>query len=96
MSEIYLADRECKVNASEALKEIDKQYLGWGWNTEQTTLDLVDYAIDLESQLEEARAKLIKIESVCDGYKAMQSEYETGTEIPYCDIMNIIKEKGGE
>ncbi len=55
MSEIYLADRECKVNASEALQEIDKQYLGWGWNTEQTTLDLVDYAKDLERQLAEAR-----------------------------------------
>ena len=55
MSEIYLADRECKVSANEALQEIDKQYLCWGWNTEQTTLDLVDYAKALESQLAEAR-----------------------------------------
>jgi hypothetical protein len=54
MTKIYLADRECKVNASEALQEIDKQYLGWGWNTEQTTLDLVDYAKALECQLEGA------------------------------------------
>ncbi len=48
----------------------------------------------LERQLEEATNKLTRIESVCDGYKAMQSEYETDTEIPYWDIMNIIKEKG--
>ncbi len=61
-----------------------------------TPISVLSYITDLESQLEEAMAKLIKIESVCDGYKAMQSEYETGTEIPYCDIMNIIKEKGGE
>ena len=58
MTKIYLADRECKVNASEALQEIDKQYLGWGWNTEQTTLDLVDYAKDLERQLEDKTALL--------------------------------------
>ena len=55
MNEIYLADKECKINASEALNEIDKQYLGWGWNTEQTTLDLVEYAKSLEKQLAEAR-----------------------------------------
>ena len=55
--------------------------------------DLIDYADDLERQLAEAMNKLNKIESVCNGYKAMQSEYETGTEIPYWDIMNIIKEQ---
>lgn len=47
----------------------------------------------LEKQLAEATKKLNKIESVCVGYKGRQSEYETGTEIPYWDIMNIIKEK---
>ena len=46
----------------------------------------------LKLQLEEATNKLNKIESVCDGYKDMQSEYEAGTEIPYWDIMNIIKD----
>ena len=35
MSDIYLADCDCKVSASEALEAIDKQYLGWGWNTEE-------------------------------------------------------------
>ena len=50
-----------------------------------------DEVKDLERQLEESRNKLNKIESVCDGYKAMQSEFETGTEVPYWDIMNIIK-----
>ncbi len=49
---------------------------------------------DLKRQLEEATNKLTRIGSVCDGYKSMQSEYETDTEIPYWDIMNIIKEKG--
>ena len=58
MSKIYLADKECKINASEALKEIDKQYLGWGWNTEQTTLDLVEYTKDLQRQLAEAREEV--------------------------------------
>ena len=48
---------------------------------------------DLERKLKEAMNKLNKIESVCDGYKDMQSEYETGTEIPYWDIMNIIKDQ---
>ena len=62
MSEIYLADYECKVSASEALQEIDKQYLGWGWNTEQTTLDLVDYAKDLERQLEETKGVIASVE----------------------------------
>ncbi len=47
---------------------------------------------DLETQLAEATSKLSKIECVCDVYKDMQSEYETGTEIPYWDIMNIIKD----
>ena len=46
---------------------------------------------DLERQLEEAKNKLNEIESVCNGYKAMQSEYATSTEIPYWDIMNIIE-----
>ena len=64
MSEIYLADRECKVSASEALQEIDKQYLGWGWNTEQTTLDLVDYAQALERQLAEAREEVEMLKDI--------------------------------
>ena len=55
--------------------------------------DACDRLNDLERQLAEAMNKLNKIESVCNGYKAMQSEYETGTEIPYWDIMNIIKEQ---
>ncbi len=49
------------------------------------------YVDDLESQLAEAKNKLNEIESVCNGYKAMQSEYATSTEIPYWDIMNIIE-----
>lgn len=51
---------------------------------------------DLENKLlrenKKLRMKLNEIESVCNSYKAMQSEYETDTEIPYWDIMNIIKD----
>jgi hypothetical protein len=68
MNKIYLADRECEVSASEALQEIDKQYLGWGWNTEQTTLDLAEYAKDLERQLAEARESSIKVSKYLKGF----------------------------
>ncbi len=51
---------------------------------------------DLENKLlrenKKLRMKLNEIESVCNSYKAMQSEYATSTEIPYWDIMNIIEE----
>jgi len=57
----------------------------------ELVVDLNDEHEDFERQLAEATNKLTRIESVCDGYKAMQSEYETDTEIPYWDIMNIIK-----
>lgn len=50
-----------------------------------------DFENKLLRENEELRMKLNKIESVCNGYKARQSEYETDTEIPYWDIMNIIK-----
>ena len=62
----------------------------------QAHIDLSNECIQevesLERQLAETMNKLNKIESVCNGYKAMQSEYETCTEISYWDIMNIIKE----
>ena len=78
VSEIYLADRECKVNASEALQEIDKQYLGWGWNTEQTTLDLVDYAKDLERQLAEAREAIGNVLNITYDSEGVAGYHDNG------------------
>jgi hypothetical protein len=49
---IYMADCEAEVDAEIALEEIDLQYLQWGWNTDQTVLDLVEYAKSLKSELE--------------------------------------------
>ena len=48
---IYMADVECEVKASNALDEINEQYLTWGWNCDQTVLDLVEYAKYLEVEL---------------------------------------------
>lgn len=46
-----MADHECEVKASNALNEIDEQYLTWGWDCDQTVLDLVEYAKYLEVEL---------------------------------------------
>ncbi len=61
---------------------------------EEARYSATDYAMKLgraNEELAEATNKLNKIESVCNGYKSMQTECETDTEIPYWDIMNIIK-----
>lgn len=46
-----------------------------------------------ENECRRLKNIIFKAVKLCDRYKSMQSEYEMDTEIPYWDIVSILKEE---